>query len=176
MVMEHVFFVALVAWLVADFLSGFWHWLEDRYFDTRWPLIGKYIAKPNQLHHDQPSAFLNQGYWKRNWTTILPASLAAVIAWFCGVRTWEGLLPFAFVSQANEIHAWAHQRCHPLIRALQEIGALQSPKHHGLHHRAPFETKYCVMSDWLNPILDILGFWRALEWFLRFFFKLQVRQ
>ncbi len=46
----------LICWLAADFMSGFWHWLEDRYFDTEWPIIGKYIAKPNRLHHDQPIA------------------------------------------------------------------------------------------------------------------------
>ncbi len=29
--------------------------------------------------------------------------------------------------------------------------------HHGRHHRDPFEVKYCVMTDWLNPILDAIG-------------------
>ncbi|MFN9421301.1 MAG: fatty acid desaturase CarF family protein [Pirellula sp.] len=40
---------------------------------------------------------------------------------------------------------------------------LQSPKHHAQHHIEPFESKYCVMTDWLNPILDRLDFWRRLE-------------
>ncbi|HNT33388.1 MAG TPA: hypothetical protein PKH07_00130, partial [bacterium] len=48
--------------------------------DEQWPLIGQYIAKPNQLHHAQPGAFLHQSYWSRNWTTILPAAVALVMA------------------------------------------------------------------------------------------------
>jgi hypothetical protein len=144
----------VIAWLLADFLSGFWHWLEDRYFEESWPLIGKYIAKPNTLHHDQPRAFLDQGYWSRNWTTLLPAAVA-----FSIYPCWA----FVFVSQANEIHAWAHQRCNRIIRAMQETGLIQSARHHAEHHRSPFDVKYCVMSDWLNPLLDTVGFWIALE-------------
>lgn len=149
----------LTAWLIADFLSGFWHWIEDRYFDESWPIIGKYIAKPNTLHHAQPSAFLANDYWTRNWTTILPAAVACLL-----FPSWW--LVFLFVSQANEIHAWAHQRCSSWVRALQETGILQSPRHHGEHHRSPFDVKYCVMSDWLNPILDYFQVWRWMEYFI----------
>ncbi len=145
----------LVAWLLADFLSGFWHWIEDRYFEEKWPIIGKYIAKPNSLHHAQPAAFLKGDYWTRNWTTILPAAIAFAI-----YPSWV----FVFASQANEVHAWAHQKCSPFIRALQETGLLQSPRHHGEHHRSPFEVRYCVITDWLNPVLDYFQFWRWLEW------------
>jgi hypothetical protein len=149
----------LSCYLIADFLSGFWHWLEDRFFDEQWPVIGEYIAKPNTLHHDQPAAFLNQGYWSRNWTTIVPSVLAFPIY-------PAGWLVLLFVSQANEIHSWAHQMCNPFVRAMQEIGILQSCRHHGEHHRSPFDVKYCVMSNWLNPILDGIGFWFGLEWIL----------
>ncbi len=156
----------IVAWLVADFLSGLWHWIEDRYFDTQWPLIGEYIAKPNELHHAQPAAFLNQGYWRRNWTTIVPASTALAIALPMRAPWWL-CLAFVFVSQANEIHAWAHRRVtRRVIRGLQEFGVLQSVRHHMLHHKDPFSTRYCVMSDWLNPVLDRLLFWRGCEWLL----------
>lgn len=150
----------LACWLAADFIAGFWHWIEDRYFDTTWPVIGKYIAKPNELHHEQPTAFLFQSYWSRNWTTILPASIAFLLT-FPGPES----LVFLFVSQANEIHAWAHSRgkVSAWVAVLQETGLLQSPRHHGHHHRSPFEVKYCVMSDWLNPILDYCNFWRGLE-------------
>lgn len=159
------------SWLIADLLSGFWHWLEDRYFEEEWPILGKYVAKPNTLHHAQPSAFLHQGYWSRNWTTILPASIAACIVVFF-LSPWA-LLPLLFVSQANEVHAWAHQRCPRFIRVLQESGVLQSPQHHGQHHRAPFDCKYCVMSNWLNPILDYAGFWFCLEWILAMVFRIR---
>mgnify|MGYP002780090151 CR=1 FL=1 len=128
----------LICYLAADLLSGFWHWWEDRYASESWPIIGRYIAKPNQLHHDQPLAFLNQSYWNRNYTTILPAA----------------------------VHAWAHSkgRVTWLIAVLQDVGLFQSPRHHAVHHIHPFAKKYCVMTDWLNPILDELQVWRLLEW------------
>jgi ubiquitin-conjugating enzyme E2 variant len=151
----------LICWLAADFMSGFWHWLEDRYFDTEWPIIGQYIAKPNQLHHAQPIEFTRGSYWHRNYTAILPAVTVGGIAAWC--ECWSMAIVCGMVSQANEIHAWAHQRCNSLIRVFQETGIIQSPVHHGQHHHDPFEIKYCVMTDWLNPFLDALGFWRASE-------------
>ena len=163
-----MFVSLIVGYFMADLLAGFWHWVEDRYFETEWPLIGKYIAKPNELHHSQPAAFLDQGYLKRNWTTLVPALIGFAIALDCHAPLWV-LAMFAFVSQANEIHAWAHRgrlqtRLGRVIRGLQELGIMQSPKHHGVHHKAPFDCRYCVMSDWLNPLLDWTGFWPAMEW------------
>lgn len=150
----------LSCYLAADLLAGFWHWLEDRYFDVTWPWIGKYIAKPNELHHEQPTAFLFQSYWSRNWTTIVPASVAFLLSFPNPI-----CLVFVFASQANEVHAWAHSKgkVSRWVAILQETGLFQSPLHHGQHHRSPFAVKYCVMSDWLNPILDALQVWRALE-------------
>jgi len=150
----------LACYLAADLLAGFWHWWEDRYASEAWPIVGRYIAGPNQLHHAQPQAFLDQSYWSRNSTTIVPAGIAFALSWpnpVCGV--------FAFVSQANEIHAWAHSKgkLNPLIVTLQEIGLLQSPFHHAKHHKDPYSTRYCVMSDWCNPFLDRAGVWRNLE-------------
>ena len=151
----------IACWLAADFLSGFWHWWEDRYANESWPLIGKWIAKPNQLHHDQPLAFLDQGYWSRNWTTIIPAAVAVALTLPNPI-----CLVFVFVYQANEIHAWAHSKgkISTWVITLQEVGFFQSPRHHGAHHCSPFATKYCVMSNWLNPILDRMQLWRSLEW------------
>lgn len=151
----------LACYLAADLLAGFWHWLEDRYFDVQWPLVGRYIAKPNELHHEQPTAFLFQSYWSRNWTTILPAAVAFALTFPNPV-----CLVFAFASQANEIHAWAHMKgkLSPWVVALQDSGLLQSPLHHGQHHRSPFAVKYCVMTNLLNPLLDYFRVWRRLEW------------
>jgi hypothetical protein len=164
----------ILCWLASDWLAGFWHWLEDEYFDESWPIIGTYVAKPNQLHHSQPLAFLEGNYWQRNYTAIMPALAAiAVAAWFSA--PWQVLLTFAFASQANEIHAWSHMRgkLSRWVVVLQEIGLLQSPRHHGEHHRSPFSIKYCVSTDWLNPILDAVKFWRGLEYLV--FYTLRIR-
>ena len=151
----------LAAWLAADFFSGVFHWLEDRYGVEDWPVIGPLVVSPNVMHHSQPTAFLEQGFLARNWTTISPAVVASVLAWLAG---WDWLaLALAFTGAGNEVHAWAHQRCSRPIRGLQLLGILQSQEQHAAHHRQPFDRNYCVMTDWLNPLLTWTGFWPAVE-------------
>lgn len=148
----------VICWVAADFLSGVIHWAEDRYANENWPIIGKFVAKPNQLHHAAPFAFLAGSYWHRNWTTIV---LAMPFFFISLPSKWAFI--FLVASQGNEIHAWSHQRCNAIIRTFQATGMLQSPREHGSHHRAPFDVRYCVLSNWLNPILDGIGFWSAIE-------------
>ena len=151
----------VIALLLADFLSGVVHWIEDRYGDPSWPLIGPLVIDPNIRHHSDQMAFTVGGYWERNWTTILPAAIVASVAAACG--WWFVAATFACLSQANEVHSWAHQRCCRPIRGLQLLGVLQSPEQHGLHHKRPFDRNYCVMTDILNPILSAARFWEAAE-------------
>lgn len=153
----------IVGYFAADLMAGFWHFLEDRYFDPKWPVIGKWIAAPNELHHVSPMAFLKGGYLHRNSTTIIPAAIAMGVAVACRCPSWV-LWMFAFVSQANEIHAMAHRRPRLwVLRLFQNIGIIQSPQHHAKHHRRPFDARYCVMTNWLNPALDFARIWHCIE-------------
>ncbi len=158
----------LLSWLAADFIAGVFHWFEDRYWDADTPFVGALIGGPNKEHHANPLGLLTGSYWHRNYTTIIPSMTACVTCLF--VPAWrDAWLTFAFLSQANEVHAWAHSKgkVNGLIEALQETGLLQSAKHHGKHHKAPFEIRYCVMSNLLNPLLDAVSFWRLCEFALR---------
>jgi ubiquitin-conjugating enzyme E2 variant len=151
----------LSAWLAADLATGIVHWWEDRYGNPAWPILGPHVVAPNIRHHSEPRAFLQGGYWTRNWTTVLPTAAIAGAALALG-HHWLALAA-AFATQANEIHGWAHQRCSRPIRGLQLLGVLSSPDGHAAHHSSPFATDFCVMSDWLNPTLSMLGFWRGLK-------------
>lgn len=162
----------LINWLCADLIVGFFHWWEDQYANERWPLIGKYVSKPNQLHHSRPTAFLAGSYVQRNWTSIVPAVIAAAVAWrYCPALA----LPCLIASQGNEVHGWSHQKCNGLIRVLQETELVASVKHHAKHHVDPFSKKYCVMSGWLNPVLDGLRFWTAIELVIAAVFRVKPR-
>jgi ubiquitin-conjugating enzyme E2 variant len=157
----------VLSWLTADFIAGVFHWFEDRYWDADTPYVGALIGGPNKEHHNNPQGLLAGSYWHRNYTTIIPSITACVTCFF--VPAWrDAWLAFAFLSQANEVHAWAHSKgkVNKLIEALQETGMVQSARHHGEHHRSPFEIRYCVMSNWLNPILDVIHFWRFCEFAL----------
>jgi hypothetical protein len=157
----------LSAWLAADLATGIVHWWEDRYGDPDWPILGRIVVQPNIRHHREPRAFLAGGFWHRNSTTILPTAAVAVAALAAG-HYWLALTA-GFAMFANEIHGWAHQRCSRPIRGLQLLGVLCSPDGHANHHASPFATDFCVMSDWLNPVLSAVGFWRGLEFVVGLF-------
>ena len=155
----------ILSWLAADFIAGLFHWWEDSYLTDSDTLLGRLIGAPNQLHHANQYAFLDGSYWGRNSTTIIPSMIAlALCLAFEPIR--DGWLAMLFLSQANQVHAWAHSKGKNglLVGTLQRIGILQSCKHHAKHHRNPFHVRYCVMSPVLNPILDAVGFWRWLEY------------
>jgi hypothetical protein len=151
----------VICWIVADFISGFFHWLEDRYISDDLPILGNYIGKPNSQHHLFPSKFLENSYIGKNLITMC---LALPVFVLLLPSKWS--LIFLILSQANEIHSWSHQKCNIFIRTFQQTGILQSPKEHGTHHKAPFDVRYCVISNWVNPILDNLKFWSGLEFII----------
>jgi hypothetical protein len=49
------------------------------------------------------------------------------------------------------------------VRVLQKAGFLITPKEHARHHSGGHDDHYCVVTGWMNPLLDRTGFWRGLE-------------
>lgn len=155
---------ALIGWLLADLIGGFVHWLEDRVLPQHFPGLRAVIAAQRR-HHAQPQAFAAAGVVERNattWAAVAPISVAWLLAlgpsvmW--AVATLGGLL-------SSQAHYWAHCPRHAgrAVRLLQEIGLLQSAKHHAAHHRPPHAARYCVLTDLLNPLLDAAHIWDRLE-------------
>jgi hypothetical protein len=156
---------ALLGWLFADFLTGAFHWWEDRFGVETWPVIGPWLIAPNKLHHTLPLAFTQHGFVARNGASII-AAFAIAVPWLVlsgpSVFMATALIGGAL---ANEAHYYAHkpsEAC-PVLRVLQQTGLIQSSKVHAAHHRPPHDTNYCVLTDWLNPTLEAIGFWARLE-------------
>lgn len=164
----------LIAWLIADLGSGLFHWFEDRYGDPDWPWpFGEHVARPNIEHHSDPFKITRSSYLARNATTLIPTvPAAAVAAWF---GLWSVAAGLLWLSQANELHAWAHQKCSRPIRLLQRVGIVQSPRAHARHHARPFDRSYCVCTNYLNPILESVGFWPGLELLVAIVFRVRPR-
>jgi hypothetical protein len=82
--------------------------------------------------------------------------------------TWEVCLFAIIIANANQIHKWAHitryEKKPKIVGYLQKMYLLQRTDHHGQHHRKPNNSHYCTVTNFLNPVLDKLKFWRALEY------------
>lgn len=151
--------------ILSDFVSGFFHWLEDIYAKPGMPIIHQ-IAVDNELHHSRPREFLKNSWLQSSWDVGLVSLLVIAVAWWTNTLTWPVVL-FAFLAtNANQIHKWSHQNSkenNAVVRFLQKTYLLQTPRHHAKHHSGEKNTHYCVITNILNPVLEKVSFWRNLE-------------
>jgi ubiquitin-conjugating enzyme E2 variant len=156
--------------LAADFVVGVFHWIEDAYLRDDCPVLGELVARPNILHHYRPRHFLKKSWVASCWDLWLVAGLILTAVWVFGTLT-PAVWVFALLAgNANQIHKWAHRSRRengPWINLLHDLRILQGPKHHAIHHTDPKSTHYCVITEFLNPILERIRFWTRLECWLR---------
>ena len=159
----------ILGWMFADLIGGLLHWWEDRLApETLW-LLGPAVVQPNRLHHTDPLAFAVGSLWSRNWTTWAAVALIGAplfLYWGFSVFLLAATIGGAL---SNEVHRAANLPTDMpgWVRLLQATGFIQSPRHHGQHHRIPQDLSYCVLTDWLNPWLDALDPWAWMEHGLR---------
>ena len=155
----------LVSILTADFITGLMHWAEDTWLRPgKSAVLDKYIVNDNIDHHRSPGKIRAGAYWATNRVCIILALVVGAAFALFHVHLWEPYFVLALLSQSNQIHLWAHSSRPPgPVRALQRTGLLQSTAHHAEHHKRPYASRFCTMTGFLNPILDRVRFWRALE-------------
>ncbi|MBI1171770.1 hypothetical protein GC209_10225 [bacterium] len=150
----------------ADLLGGLFHWAEDTLGSEDTPIWGPVFVRPSSRHHDQPTYILNVP-WQRG-AGLIAVTVAVVLAgaWLIGLFSWQ-LVVFALFSGMNDLaHRLEHTPTRDLpnvVRILRRLRLLQDSRHHWQHHKAPHTSHYCVLTPWVNPVLDSLGFWRGLE-------------
>lgn len=158
---------AVATWLFVDFLSGVFHWIEDAYGNPFWPVVGRHVTKPNILHHYAPRAFVTNSWYLSSRLLLLVCALIATIAIVTGTFNWMVAFGLLLGVNANQVHKWSHRTRREngmLVTRLQSLHVIQSPAHHHRHHVLGKNTNYCVLTDFLNPVLDHTGFWKGLEW------------
>ena len=161
---------AVVAAVVAaDFVSGVVHWAEDTYarFEPARKLrLINAIALDNDLHHRRPRDFLARSWWQSSWDLTLLGFAIVIAAWAMGALSCA-LLVFVLLSvNANQMHKWTHRNPREnawWVTRLQRLHLLQTPRHHGRHHAGEKNSHYCVVTNFLNPLLEEISFWRRLE-------------
>jgi len=152
--------------LAIDFVSGLIHWMEDTFGTADTPVYGRWIVLPNVIHHEHPSAFTEKSWLQSSWDLTIASALIVVVAWWTGHLSWHIWLFAVLGANANQLHKYAHlskEKTPAVVRFFQTIGILQQPKHHAVHHSGEKNRGYCVITPYLNPVLDHLRFWRLLE-------------
>jgi ubiquitin-conjugating enzyme E2 variant len=155
--------------LIADFLSGLFHWIEDTFFDLDTPMLGKWVVRHNIVHHHEPRAFVRKSWYRSARSTLFLSAVGLALAAAAGAFNWMTVLVALLCANANEIHKWSHRTRSEngrFIVLLQRARILQTPGHHAAHHRDGKDTHYCVLTNFVNPLLDAIDFWRGLEWLL----------
>jgi len=168
----------VAAWFLADILAGIVHWWEDQYLDgkSRFSFINR-ISKDNDLHHQDPGFMSKLTLWENLDTTVYIAWPLVLFLFLIGTPTiiWLTLL---FASFANLVHRFAHMpnvKHNFIISALQGFGIFISHDHHVKHHngymarikKEDTTIRWCPMTNWMNPILDKIKFFKFLEFSLR---------
>jgi ubiquitin-conjugating enzyme E2 variant len=152
--------------MLADFVAGIVHWLQDAYGTEETPVVGPLLIRINIVHHHYPRFFTRLTWWQSSWDLLLIGAALLAAAWWAGLLTWQVWL-FAIVSvNANQVHKWAHRtrtENGPVISFLQDIRVLLTPHQHAIHHTDPKNTFYCPVTNLVNPLLERLRFWTRVE-------------
>jgi ubiquitin-conjugating enzyme E2 variant len=168
--MEALFIAAQIAgiYLLADWITGAVHFWMDRYGKPDMPIVGPTVVEINTMHHANPYRMTQRSYWYlTKYSYVLVGILALVIYLVSGSLSWQWILGLLLGANANIIHKWSHLTAQerPIwVHVLQRLRLIQSPKEHQRHHgHVDHLTAYCVMTDFLNPVLERIRFWQAIE-------------
>ena len=163
----------VAAYLAADFVSGFVHYLGDTYGDEATPFFGPNFIKPFRIHHVDPKEITRHNFFEVNGSNCL-ISLVVLIPLYHLVSfttPWHvmgalGIWFFiVFIFATNQIHKWAHanpENVPAFVKWLQNKSIILSPTHHQTHHTAPYATYYCITNGWLNPLLARIHFFEKI--------------
>ena len=169
----NIFIQIIIGLFIGDFVTAFFHWLEDTYFSfcTENPFISQ-IAKDNELHHLYPRDIVSYSNLQ-NMTVCLPVSIAIglIIVFVLGKQRsldYKYLLITLFIigSIVNILHKYSHTReCETpfLLQMLQQSHLLVGHEHHSKHHQESPDAKYAIVFPITNIVLDNLCIWKILE-------------
>jgi ubiquitin-conjugating enzyme E2 variant len=158
--------VIVLSIVLGDLATGIFHWSVDNYGTIKTPIFGSVCAS-FQGHHDTPWTITFRSF-ANNVYKICYGSIPALLLLLALHPAPAYQLFFTlFINWwviSQELHKFSHMKNPPaLIASLQNLRIILSRKEHGLHHSAPFEGHYCILTGICNPLLDKTNFFRYLE-------------
>ncbi len=169
--------LVVLAYLAADLLSGFVHFLADNFGSPETPVIGPGFISGFRDHHVDPAGIVAHDFIDTNGNNCLVSLPFMLLVWLVvPIETTVGGYLFAAFSLllclaaflTNQFHKWAHMQEPPsTIAWLQRRGVILSREHHDIHHASPYDTYYCITVGFWNPLLDRTRFFERTERLLR---------
>merc|ERR1712008_349598 len=162
---------AISSWLLADLGSGILHWSVDNYGNGRTPVMGNIIAA-FQGHHSAPWTITEREFFNNVHKLCIPFGIPTVVAISLLAGPSHPMVSLFFAVfctmeiMSQEFHKWSHMTkkdCSPLINQMQNSGISINRRAHNLHHVAPYDGNYCIVSGVWNPFLDKSGIFRWME-------------
>jgi len=181
--LPYLFLAFFLSLLTVDFLSGLLHWAADTWGNVSWPVVGKSIIQSFRLHHIDQKGITRHDFIETNGDVAIVALIVQILGigvLFFFTFHYFFIAYFGFVTiigqMTNQMHKWAHQdRVPRIITFLQRYDVILSAEHHGLHHKAPHTSYYCITFGWMNPFLTSIRFFPRLEKVITFCTGLQPR-
>ncbi len=160
--------------LIADFISGFVHWMFDTWWSVDTRVVGQLAVRTFRHHHLDPRAMTKHDFVEtngHNWAiTVIYTGIGFGFADPAETRLLDVflgqtfLIGTLFIMVTSQFHKWAHSESVPRwVRFLQWSGIALDSEHHRTHHTAPYDQYYCVTNGWMNRPLQVIGFFRTLE-------------
>lgn len=169
----------IAGYLLADFASGFVHFLGDTVGDEHTPVVGKAFIYAFREHHADQKAITRHDFYYTNGNNCLVSLPIMLFLFHVVTGAWlaNALVLFLYATLfflvisiffTNQIHKWAHQDTpNDIALWLQKKGLILTPARHSLHHTSPHDSHYCITTGWLNPLLEKLRFFRITRSLLR---------
>lgn len=159
-------FDAFAILLLIDFLSGLRHWMEDTYWTRTTPIVGKWLIGNKVNHHRYSCECVQHSWWQSARGLCAGATVILTLAAISEQLHWQLIWALFLMVNGKEVHKWTHMPTRKLPRIalwLQQLYLVQTRTHHARHHEPPHNCCYCSLTNFLNPLLDTCGWWRALE-------------
>lgn len=160
--------LAASAWLLADLGSGVLHWSVDNYGNGKTPIMGSIIAA-FQGHHSAPWTITEREFCNNVYKLCIPFGIVpmTLINFLAGPAV---TIFFAFFCateiMSQEFHKWSHMtktQTPGWVNWLQDTGLTIGRIPHAMHHLAPYDGNYCIISGVWNKALDESGIFRWME-------------
>jgi hypothetical protein len=163
------------SFVATDLISGLLHLVLD---NPRSLALGpiRGLAQGFQRHHEKPANIYEMPLYQHLYVMHMPLTFLFVAV----VPFGNAAMHVVFLSMVTALHVmqmahlWAHlppERVPAAVRVLQKTRVLLSKPQHDLHHAAPFDRDFCIMTGIcnrpLNAVVSVIG--PTTHWWLAIF-------